>query len=85
LKISSLSISQPRCLSNEERSILYTISSTIQITKVNLGKMNDIEEIYFLLEYCPHLLYLKVDYVRRMDMKSFVRLILSKLKTKYLH
>ncbi len=36
LKISSLSISQPRSLSNDERSILHTISSTIRITKANL-------------------------------------------------
>jgi hypothetical protein len=85
LKISSLSISQPRSLSIEERSILHTISSTIRITKVNLEKMNNIEEIYFLLELCPHLIYLKVDYARNMDMKLFVRLILMKLTTKYLH
>jgi hypothetical protein len=47
--------------------------------------MNHIEEIYFLLELCPHLIYLKVDCVRNMDMKLFVRLILKKLTTKYLH
>jgi hypothetical protein len=85
LKISSLSISQPRSLSIEERSILRTISSTIRITKVNLEKMNNIEEIYFLLELCPHLIYLKVDNIRNMDMKSFVRFILVKLMTKYFH
>jgi hypothetical protein len=85
LKISSLSISQPRSLSNEERSILHTISSTIRITKVNLQKMNHIEEIYFLIELCPHLIYLKVDNICNMDMKLFVRFILKKLMTKYLH
>jgi hypothetical protein len=85
LQLASLSISQPTILSNEERSILHTISSTIRITKVNLEKMNNIEEIYFLLELCPHLIYLKVEHIRNMDMKLFVRLILSKLMTKYLH
>jgi hypothetical protein len=46
--------------------------------------MNNIEEIYFLLELCPHLIFLKVEYIH-MDTKSFVQLVLSKLKTKYLH
>jgi hypothetical protein len=80
-----MTLSQSRSLFNEERSILHTISSTIPIIKVNLEEMNDIEEIYFLLELCPHLFYLKMDNIHNMDMKSFVRLILWKLKTKYLH
>jgi hypothetical protein len=84
LELTCLSISQPTVLSNEERSILHTISSTIRITKVNLQKMNNIEEIYFLLELFPYLVFLKIDIIP-MDMKLFVRLVLSKLKTKYLH
>jgi len=71
-----MTLSQSRSLFNEERSILHTISSTIPIIKVNLEEMNDIEEIYFLLEFCHHLFYLKMDNIHNMDMKSFVRLIL---------
>jgi hypothetical protein len=47
--------------------------------------MNNIEEVYFLLELCPHPMYLKVDNIRNMDIKLFVRLILMKMITKYLH
>jgi hypothetical protein len=45
--------------------------------------MNNIEEIYFLLELCPHLIYLRVDYINNMDMKLFVRFILMKMKTQH--
>jgi hypothetical protein len=81
LQIASLSLSQPGGLSSDEESVLRTISSTNRITKVNLNTMDNIEEVYFLLELCPHLIYLKVDDIDNMDMKLFVRLILMKMKT----
>jgi hypothetical protein len=85
LFISSLLISQPRSLSSYERTLLTKISSINRITKVNLGEMNDLEEVYFLIELCPHLIYLRVDNLHQMDIELFVRLILNKMITKYPH
>jgi len=79
LRICSLSLAQPGSLSNDERSILHTIPSTNRITKINLETMNNIEEVYFLMEHCPHLMYLKVNCIKNMDMKIFVLLILMKI------
>jgi hypothetical protein len=39
--------------------------------------MNNIEEVYFLMEHCPHLMYLKVDCIK--NMKIFILLILMKI------
>jgi hypothetical protein len=80
LKISSLLLS--RTLSDFERTIISEISSINRITKVNLGEMNDIEEVYFLIELCPHMIYLRVDDLHKMDMDLFLRLILKKMITK---
>ncbi|CAF5078849.1 unnamed protein product [Rotaria sp. Silwood1] len=44
--------------------------------------MFKIEEIYFLIELCPHMIYLKIDFFNNMDMELFVRLILTKINTK---
>ncbi len=55
LQIASLSLSQPGSLSTDEESILRTVSSTNQITKVNLKTMDNIEEVYFLIELCPRM------------------------------
>jgi hypothetical protein len=85
LFIASLLISQPRSLSSYERTLLAKISSINRITKVNLGEMNDIEEVYFLIELCPHLIYLRVENLHQMDIELFVRLILNKMITKYPH
>jgi hypothetical protein len=79
LRICSLSLAQPGSLSNDERSILHTIPSPNRITKINLETMNNIEEVYFLMENCPHLMYLKVNCIKNMDMKIFVLLILMKI------
>jgi hypothetical protein len=83
LQIASLSLSQSGSLSNDKESVLPTVSSTNQITKVNLKTMNNIEEMYFLMELCSHLIYLRVDDINNLDMKLFVRLILMKMKTQH--
>jgi hypothetical protein len=85
LLISTLLLSQSRSSEDFERTTLEKVSCTNRITKVNLGEMNDIEEVYFLIELCPHLIYLRVDNLRQMDMQLFVRLILKKMNTKSSH
>jgi hypothetical protein len=83
LQIASLSLSQPGSLSSDEELVLRTVSSKNRITKFNLKTMDNIEEVYFLIELCPRLIYLRVDDINNMDMKLFVRLILMKMKTQH--
>jgi hypothetical protein len=45
--------------------------------------MKDIDEIVFLMDLCPHLIYLRVDNINNMNMESFVRIILLKMKTQH--
>jgi len=78
LYVTSLSLSKSRCLSNQYAETLSFISSKNQITKVNLEKMIDIEEVYFLIKLCPRMIYLQVNHINNMDMELFVRLILIK-------
>jgi hypothetical protein len=85
VKILYLSLSQSRSLLDFERTIMSDLSSTNRITKVNVETMNDIKEVYFLIELCPHMSYLRVDNLKKMDMKLFVRLILKKLMVKPSH
>jgi hypothetical protein len=81
LKIFSLTLWPLRYVSVDEVE-LNSISKKNQITKVYLEKMFVIEDIYFLIELCPRMIYLKVDSLNNMDMKLFVRLILTKISVK---
>jgi hypothetical protein len=83
LQIASLSLPKPESSSSDKESILRTVSSTNRITRVNLKKMDNIEKVYFLMELCPHLGYLRIDDINNMDMKLFVRLILMKIKDQH--
>jgi hypothetical protein len=85
VKILSLSLSQPRSLSDFERTSMSHLSSTNRITKVNLGTIDDLEEVYFLIELCPHMVYLRVDDLNKMNVQLFVRFILMKLMVKPSH
>ena len=82
LQIPSLALSQPETLSDDDKSILEPILSTTRITKVYLETVYNIEEVFFLMEQCPQLTYLKVDSIKNLDEKIFVRLILMKIKIK---
>ncbi len=83
LQICSLNVLQFRSPSNDDESRFSSISSKIRIIKVNLTIMNHIKEIYFLLQICPNLIYLRVEYIKNIDVKLFVRLILLKMKTQH--
>ncbi|CAF1540473.1 unnamed protein product [Adineta ricciae] len=79
LKISSLSTTQAKSLSNDELEILKKISKENQITKIYLEQMNHIEEICFLLTYCPQMTYLKIGTIGSLDIDLFLRIILLKI------
>jgi hypothetical protein len=81
LKISSLSLKQSKSLFTNETELI----NQNQITKVNLETINNIEEVYFLLELCPRIVYLKIDFINNIDMELFVRDILIKINTKSNH
>jgi hypothetical protein len=80
LKIHSLSLYEPRSLNSEELIILSSIEDTSQITKVYLETMNEIKEFDFLLELCPYMVFLKIDYIKRMDFKFLLRYIVKKIE-----
>ncbi|CAF2902024.1 unnamed protein product, partial [Rotaria sp. Silwood2] len=80
LKIHSLSLYEPRILNSEELFIFSSTEDTSKITNVYLEKMNEIEEFSFLSELCPYMEYLKVDYIKHMDFKFFLRYIFKKIK-----
>lgn len=80
LQIPSLALSQTEILSDDEKAILQPILSPMRITKVYLETVYTIEEVFFLMEQCSQLAYLKVDSIKGIDEKIFVRLILMKIK-----
>jgi hypothetical protein len=79
LKVHSLSLYQPRNLFEEEADILCSSEDIIQITKVYLEKMIEIQEVYFLMALCPYMEYLKVECINNMDVELFVRDMLDKI------
>jgi len=76
LKISSLILSN---LSSIDKQNLRFISNKNKITKVYLEKINQIEEIYFLMKLCPRMIYFKVNFINNMDIQLFVKAILMKI------
>jgi len=78
LKIHSLSLSLTRC-SSIEKIIRHFISNKNQITKIYLEQMNEIEEVYFLIKFCPRMNYLQINSINTMNIELFIREILHKI------
>jgi hypothetical protein len=76
LKISSLILSNEDLIDEQK---LRFISNKNKITNFYLEKMDQIEEIYFLIKLCPRMKYLKVDFINNMDIQLFVKTILMKI------
>jgi len=70
---------------NEEREILSLIIRQNQIRKVYRRKMIYIDDVYFLIELCPRMIYLKVDFSNHMDIEVIIPLIFRKISKKYNH
>jgi DNA integrity scanning protein DisA with diadenylate cyclase activity len=81
LYISSLSFEESRELCEEEVDVLLSGESTSQITKVCLEMMMEITDIYFLMDVCPKMEYLRVGSLNDMDVGLFVREILHKINS----
>ena len=81
IKVSTLPIIQSRSFSTNEKEMINLISQKNQIKKVNLKMINTINEVSLILELCPRITYLKIDSINNIDIESFVRFILIKIKT----
>lgn len=81
LDIYSLSFEESRELCEEEVDVLLSRESTSQITKVCLGMMMQITDIYFLMDVCPKMEYLRVCSLNDMDVELFLRSILDKINS----
>ncbi|CAF3657542.1 unnamed protein product [Rotaria sp. Silwood1] len=58
---------------------LYLAANKNNITKVYLFKMNSIEEVYFLIRFCPRITYLKVNLNNNVDYEVFLKDLLMKI------
>jgi hypothetical protein len=85
LKILSLSLRSSRCLSCDETERINSLSNKNQINKIYLENMKNIEEVCFLLDLCPQMIYLKIDSINNLNVELFLRVILLKLQTKSHH
>ncbi|CAF2860123.1 unnamed protein product [Rotaria sp. Silwood2] len=85
LQISSLLYSNPIYMNNKDINVLSLLSSQNQITKVYLKKITKMEEIDFLIELCPRMTYLKVEFLHHINIQLFVRVILTKINMKFNH
>jgi hypothetical protein len=78
LKVYSVSLSEPECLPNEEEEDFRLVSTIDTITKVNLGRINELRDVEFLIDLCPNMDYFEADYSDEIDMKLLVRSIITK-------
>jgi hypothetical protein len=75
LKISSLPLVQLHSLSTEDTEILLLVSITNKITKVKLDKMSGMEQIHFLMNLCPRMQYLEIEYTTKIDLENILGFI----------
>ncbi|CAF2707002.1 unnamed protein product [Rotaria sp. Silwood2] len=80
LKIHSLSLHKPIMLDSEELISNLSMNYTSKVRKVYLQTMYEIQEFSILLNLCPYMEYLKVDYTEKMDFTFVLRYILKKIK-----
>ncbi|CAF1198987.1 unnamed protein product [Rotaria sordida] len=77
LKINSLTFH--RSIINKEFPTTFSIEHVSKIKKVYMEKTQAIQEIYFLLNICPHMEFLNVESMNGMTIELFVRDILNKI------
>jgi hypothetical protein len=71
LKISSLLINENDGIEIDQN----------QITKVYLGKLNDLKQIDLLLEIFPHMNYFQLDSTKNINIQVCFQYIINKIKT----
>jgi hypothetical protein len=78
MRVLSLLLLKPRCLSVEEVNTFRLVSNNNKITKVNIQWTTDLAQIQFLIDLCPSMHYLEINCSVNIDLKSLVRFILMK-------
>jgi hypothetical protein len=78
LRVCSLSLTKPQCLSVEQTNTLRFVSNNNKITKVNIQCVTDLAQIQFLIDLCQCMQYLEIGCSSDVDFKSVVRFILMK-------
>ncbi len=81
LKVSSLPRIESDWLFDNDVEIRFLTSINNKITKVNLEKTIDIEQVHFLLYLCLCIQYFQVNVPENMDLEMLVRFILIKADT----
>jgi len=72
LEVSSLSLVPLNSLSAEDTEMLLLVSITSKITKLKLDKMNEMEQVHFLMNLCPRMQYLEVGCTTENDLENIV-------------
>ncbi len=84
LKINSLSFYRSMTFSNQVFPITSSLEHAKKIKYVYMEKVHTINDIYFLMSFCPHMEYLNVECIKDMNIQSFLRDILNKSNHQYL-
>ena len=79
LKMTSLSFYRSIILCGQVFPTTCSIEHARQIKNVYMEKTKTIEEIYFLITFCPHMEYLNVECIKDMNIELFIRDILNKI------
>jgi hypothetical protein len=78
MRILSLLLLQPRCLTVEEVNTFRLVSNNNKITKVNIQWTTDLAQIQFLIDLCRSMRYLEITCSVNVDLKVLIRFILIK-------
>jgi hypothetical protein len=87
LKVSSLPIIKSDWFFDNHGKIHSSTLINNKITEVSLEKINDIEQVYFILYLCHRMEHLQLDVPKDMDLHMLVRFILKKpaINTRFLN
>jgi hypothetical protein len=85
LQVSSLSLAQLKELSFADSEMLLLVSITNKITKVKLNKMDEIEQIHFLMDLCPRMQYLEVGCTTENQLETIIGCISVNNMTRILY
>jgi hypothetical protein len=81
LKLSSLPHIEPGWLFDNDADVRFLTSINNKITKVNLEKVINIEQVHFLLYLCLCIQYFQMDVSENMDLEMLGRFILRNTST----
>ncbi len=83
LKITSLSFYRSFILDGQVFPTTCSIEHARTIKNVSMENTKKMEEIYFLISFCPHMEYLNVECIKDMNVELFVRDILNKINNNH--